>query len=105
MNAGRLRHRVVFEVRGSTPDDYGEPVETWTTAFTDWAQVQQLRGREFFSDARISADVDTRVIMRYRAGVTKRHRINFEGRILDIEYILEDERRTSLELLCKEAGA
>lgn len=105
MNAGELRDWITVQGRTSAADpEYGNNVDTWADSFTDYAKVEKLRGREFFADARIAADVNTRVTMRYRDGITNKHRITFEGRVLDIKEVLEDQKHTLLEIYCKEVA-
>jgi head-tail adaptor len=41
------------------------------------------------------------VTIRYMAGVTAAHRLKWGTKVLDIEAVLPDERRTELTLLCK----
>jgi len=40
--------------------------------------------------------------MRYRSGLTPTHRLVFEGRTLDIEAVLPDERKSRLVVMCTE---
>lgn len=108
VRAGRLRDVVSVQQRTETQDGWGQPVETWTDVFKDYAEVKQLTGREFFNDARVAADIDTRVVVRYRPGITAKHRVVFHDvdgdRVLDIQSVVKDQKRTTLEILCKEAG-
>lgn len=104
MQAGKLRDRITVEERSQTQDDFGAPLNTWTALFEDWAGIEELSGREYFSDARIAADVDTRITMRYRDGITPVHRIVHEDHIYDIKHVIRDPRKTQLELMCKRAA-
>lgn len=104
MNAGRLRDVVTIQEQSGSQDSYGEPAATWTDVFSDYAEVKQLTGREFFNDARVAADVDTRVVIRYRDGIKARQRVVCGTRVLDIQSVVMDQKKTQLELLCKEAS-
>lgn len=104
MNAGRLRDFIKVQQRSETQDEYGQPVDTWTDLFADYAEVIRLGGREFFSQARVAADVDTRVTIRYRAGIKAKQRIMFEGTTFDIQSVLPDQKRTQVEIYCKEVN-
>ncbi|HDG7399279.1 phage head closure protein, partial [Klebsiella pneumoniae] len=50
--------------------------------------------------------VTTRITIRYREGVTRKHRILFRGRIYNIEGVLPDPRsgREYLTLPCSEGA-
>lgn len=101
MNAGRLRDIITVEQRSQSQDSFGQPLEVWTTVLSDYAEVKQLSGREFFSDAATKAAIDTRIIMRYRSGIEPKQRIRFESKILDIEMVIVDQKKTQLEIMCK----
>jgi len=105
MNAGKLKDRITVQARGQTQDAYGEPLESWTDVLSAWGLVEELRGREYFSDARVAADVDTRVTMRYRSEIAPAQRIVVsDGRVLDIKAPIADAKKTKLEILCKRAA-
>lgn len=104
MNAGRLRDVVTIQEQSGSQDSFGEPAATWTDVFSDYAEVKQLTGREFFNDARVAADVDTRVVIRYRDGIKAKQRVLCGTRILDIQSVVMDQKKTQCELLCKEVA-
>jgi len=104
VNAGRLRDFIKVQERVESQDEYGEVVNTWTDLFADYAEVIRLSGREFFSQARVAADVDTRVTIRYRAGIKAKQRIMFEGTTFDIQSVMPDQKRTQVEIYCKEVN-
>lgn len=104
MNAGRLRDVITIQEQSGSQDSFGEPQPVWTIVATDRAEVKQLSGREFFNDARVAADIDTRVVMRYRDGIKAKQRVVCGARVLDIQSVIMDQKKTQLELLCKEAG-
>ena len=104
MNAGRLRDFIKVQQRSESQDEYGQPVDTWTDLFADYAEVIRLGGREVFSQARVAADVDTRVTIRWRTGLKAKQRIMFEGTTFDIQSVLPDQKRTLVEIYCKEVN-
>ncbi len=104
MNAGTLPNLITIQARSTTQDSYGAPVDTWAEIITVFAKVEQIRGREYFSEGRIAADVDTRVVMRYQSGIRPKQRILFESRVLDIQHVIVDQKKTVLEILAKEAA-
>ena len=105
MRAGRLRHRVTIETPNDEASTYGGPKHVWVPVATVWASVEPLQGREFMAARAANAETTHRVGMRYRGGVTAKQRINFDGRILEIESVMNrDERNAELQLMCKEVG-
>lgn len=46
MKAGRRNQLIELQTFTATQDEYGEAVETWTTAATEWAAVFYGRGDE-----------------------------------------------------------
>lgn len=104
MNAGKLRDLVTVQENKGTPNSQGEVIASWSDVLTDYAEVRRMGGREYFSQARVEADVDTHVLMRYRSEVKVAHRIKFEDTYFDIQSVIPDQRKTQLELFCKEAA-
>lgn len=105
MRAGELRHRVAFKADTPTQDDFGEPIESWTTYMTVWAAIEPLEGRELLLAQQVSAEVTIRVRIRYDSAntVSPEHRIIEGSRILEIVNVINPlERNEKLTLMCKE---
>lgn len=105
MRIGKLRRRVTLEKLVKAENEYNELVETWVEDARLWAEVEDLRGREFHVARQVPAgEVTTRVTIRYRPGIDrKKNRIVDGSRILAIEAVLEPEgKRRKVELMCKE---
>ena len=103
---GERRHRVVFQRATETADAFGEPDKTWTTLCTSWALVQPLKGRELFSANQAQADVDHRIVTRYRSELSAlgpKDRATWDGKTFDIRSVIRrDHRNIELEILAKE---
>jgi SPP1 family predicted phage head-tail adaptor len=104
MPAAPYRHRVTIQAVTLIFDDMGGWEETWADLATVWARVEALKGDEYFAAAQMQNSVSHRVTMRYRADLTPTHRLIFEGRTLDIEAVLPDERKSRLVIMCTEQG-
>jgi SPP1 family predicted phage head-tail adaptor len=108
MNSGRNREVVTVQKRTQEQDGFGQPVDTWTNLLpppgTLRADVEKLSGRELFAAQVVGADVTTRVNTRYCAGIEADQRILFRDEVLDIESVIPNRLRTTLEILCKEVG-
>lgn len=105
MNVNDLRDKVIIEEdKGAINDGYGNTYTNWVTVASVWASVKPFRGYEVTTAEKKSQEITHNVKMRYRPGLSKeKQRINFKGRILKIEYIInKDERNIELNLQCKE---
>lgn len=105
MQAGKLRHRVTLQepVKVQNPTT-GAVINTWRDVSTIWAEVSPLSAREFIAAQASQGEISTRITIRYRPGVTRKHRILFRGAIYNIEGVLPDPKsgREYLTLTCSE---
>jgi len=102
MRAGRLDRTITLQALSSTVDEYGSPAESWTTLATVRAQIVQASTEE---SLRRYGETDSLVVVfriRWLSGVTTDHRIQYEGRNLNIREVKEIGRRRGLELRCEE---
>lgn len=103
MGAGDYRHLVTIQQPVETTDDLGQPVTTWSNVATVHAAVEPLEGRELFAAQAVRAETTTRVRIRYRSGITPKHRLVYAGRVLNILSVIDpDERHREIVLLCSE---
>lgn len=107
MNAGRLRHSITIEQKTPLVDELGdEQAFSWDSYCSRRASVQPLRGREYFAAAQEQTELSHKVILRADSttlGITAAMRVNYGGRLLDIEAVINiNERGRWLELMCVE---
>lgn len=102
IDAGLLTHRVTIQSPSAARDAHGQRAEGWTDIATVWAQVQPLRGREFFAAGAMQSEASIKVRMRYRDDVTGAMRVLWRGvaHAIVVEPIDVDGARHTLELLC-----
>ena len=107
VRAGDLRHRVTIQQLVVGQDDYGQPLNTWKDAATVWAKVEDLTGREYFAAQQVpTAEVSTRVTIRWRADIEPAMRVVHGARVLDIKAVLDpDGRKRELQLMCQEVAS
>lgn len=99
--AGRLNQRVTLQQRAAGVDALGQELTTWSDVATVWAEVQPLRGREYFAAGQLQSAVDVRVRIRWRAGVVPAMRVVWRGEPMEIVSVIEpDAAKVSLELMC-----
>ena len=104
MKAGKLDQRVTIERFSLVQNPQtGAMTETWAPLATLWAAVEPLQGREYFAAAAVQSEVTTRVRLRYRPGVTPADRVKHEGRIYNIESVV-DVRSARRELVLMVRG-
>ncbi len=105
LQAGLLRHRVDIQEPTDGTDSYGGVTQAWALLSTVWAQVEDLRGREFVSSEQLQSEVTTRITIRYRTDVTITPQMRaVEGtRTWEIVDVLDpDGMHIQLQLLCRE---
>lgn len=102
MQAGRLRHPLVIQQKSVTRDDHGGEVVTWTTFASVWGECRPLRGREFAALRAAQAEISTRFVIRYVAGVTPAMRVQNGSDVHDILEVIDvNGRHKELELMCR----
>lgn len=94
--------RVVIRQRADGADELGQPLTTWTTVATLWADIRHLSGA-----AAIKADVNTSTV-KASIGVTKRDDIKagmqalHGSTVYEIKAVLPDEQnRRDMYLVCE----
>lgn len=107
MRAGKLRKRVTIQALTTAANDYGEMVETWSTAATVWGSLEPLLTgtREAFTQAGslVQARVSYQCRVRYRALSPVTNRLVVEGRTFEVAGVLDpDGRGAELLALCYE---
>lgn len=85
-------------------DAGGNTVEAWTDFASVYAAVAPLSAREFVAGQAVQSGVDTRITIRYLAGVRPAMRILHDGRIFNIHGVPSDTAsgREYLPLPCSE---
>lgn len=117
MRAGDLDRRVTVQELIETQDEFGQPIQSWETVATVWAQVQQQSGREFFAAQQTVSERRTVFRLRWLEGITVTHRVVYPAvadgspppepdgnAIYNINEVRELGRREGLELHSTAAG-
>jgi SPP1 family predicted phage head-tail adaptor len=105
MDINRLRHQIIIEENtGTINDGAGNKIPAWQTMATVWAEVRPTSAYEAVIADRRGEYVTHMIKIRYLANLKKdKHRVNYNGRIFLIQYILNpDEKNIELNLQCKE---
>lgn len=109
--AGKLMHRVDIQRPTATTNEYGEPVNGWSTVVEVWASVIPMTSRELWNAQQVSPEVTHKVCVRDSADldqIDSSWRVLHRGRVFEIDSVTLREERlyTMRDLMCKEkAGA
>lgn len=98
MNSGKLDRYITIQSATETKDSFGAPIQTWATLASVWAQIKEVRGKEYFAAQAVNSEVDTIFAIRYRSDVTTKMRISYDSKTYDIQSVVEVGRRDGLEL-------
>lgn len=103
MRAARLNDLVTIQQVQEGKDSYGGTTSVWVTLAQAYADIQPIRGKEFFESFQVQVEVTFRIGIRYRDDVVPKMRVLFGARIFSIEYVIDvGERHEMLELMCAE---
>lgn len=69
MRAGKLDMRVAFQRKAQSSSSSGEPVETWSTLATRWADVEPLFGTEVNAAEQWIAREQSRFTVRWSSDI------------------------------------
>ena len=91
LDAGRLRHRVTIEANLQAQDaTTGALIDSWQAIATVWAEIAPLSVRDFVASAASNSEVNTRITIRYMAGITPDMRIMHGSKAYYISGLLPD---------------
>ena len=96
--------RITLQAPPAGRNGLNEPEGDWTNVVTDgdgmvWASVVDLSGREYVAAGGTQNAVSTKIVIRYREGVTESMRVLHSADVYTIEAVLGQDKRTLL-LMC-----
>lgn len=92
MKTGQLDQQIVIQSLSET-SDAGSLTRAWSTLATVFGHVITQRGGEAFEAARVNARETIRVMIRYRADITTKHRLQWASQSYDITAVDRSGRR------------
>lgn len=101
LDPGKMNRSITIQqFTAATPaqDDAGEPLGTWTTYATAWAEKYDVGGRERFQASERQAEVGSVFKIYYDSGITHKMRISCDSVVYNIRYINEIGYRDGLEI-------
>jgi len=99
IRSGYLSTKVAIQQPVTEQDESGQPMNTWVNLATVWANLTDISGREFIASSALQNTVQTKVTIRYRAGILPAMRVIHQANIYHIEAVLGQDR-ASLLLMC-----
>lgn len=101
LNIGKMRHRVEVQESTRTRDEFGGVRKTWATVATRWAEVKQGSVAGVVDGAEM-VTVNYEVRMRYSRTLNNRHRLIYNGKVLDIAAVFNvDEQNVETVAQCQ----
>lgn len=104
MEAGSLRRRVTIQQRvAAVQDSYGAEAVCWADVATVWAAVEPILGREFVEARQLTAELTTRIRIRYRAGITPAMRVLHGSEVYEVvsvQHVRSENRE--IVLMCRQ---
>ena len=97
--AMRLNRRVTIQSPSSSHDAIGQPVQSWVTFDTVWAEVKDISGREYVASGGLQSEAQTKILIRKLAGILPSMRVQCGSDIYVIKSILGQDNRTQT-LMC-----
>lgn len=98
MKYSQLDRRITIEQPTITQDAAGQPVPTWSTLVTVWAEKDARLGNEQVQADQVTSQNLVNWRIRYRTGITNKMRISYDGNYYGIESKIEEGRKEYLFL-------
>jgi SPP1 family predicted phage head-tail adaptor len=101
--AGMRRTRLMLETPVETPNTLGGAAISFSPVIGVWGRLEALSGREREAGLKLEGVADTRITIRWRAGIDTRMRFSSGTRIFVIRSAFDpDDARRDLVCLCEE---
>ena len=101
MQSGKLRNQVTLQKQIKCKDGLGQLVNEWVDVCTVRAEIRDVSGKEYQSSQAEKVQTNCKILIRYRNDITADMRVLCNGTYYDIKAVLEDVKRTRLELPCQ----
>ena len=95
---GKMDRRILIETNTPAQDSFGDPVESWGTLGTVWAEKLSAKAFEKFTGEKLTGFRQIGWMIRYRSDVTNLHRVVFDSENYLIMGVTEVGRKKSLVL-------
>jgi SPP1 family predicted phage head-tail adaptor len=109
VKAGDLNRQIVIQSRDTGEDAAGQPVDTWTTLATVWANIAGATGMGSIRQSAVREGVAVELNsysfrIRYRTDVDAAKRVVFDGQNYDVKQVRHDKANREWTDLVAELG-
>lgn len=101
MNPGELRHRIQIFQYKEFENEAEEKVQKLVLIGSVWAKVEITKATEKEIEGKNTPSVEHKITIRYRH-ISENNIIEFNGKKLNINGVIPDERKAYIELVCTE---
>lgn len=103
MRAGLLRNRITIQQKVIEKDNFGQNIDQWVDVCNVRAEIRDKSGGEYQSSQSEQSQTDCKILIRRPKNITitPDMRVLCNGIYYDITAVLEDVKKTRLELPCK----
>lgn len=100
---GEMKRKISIQADTPTADAFGQPISSWAeiTDGSVWAAVKYLRGFERVAAGQEAAFGEVLFTIRYKSGLTAKHRIVYDGDVYDILEVRDTGPGAILELVAR----
>lgn len=98
MRPGKMDRQIVIKSATEAQDAAGQPISTWTTFATVWAERKDVRGSERFTAGQELAARTAVYRIRWLTGINEKMRVVDAGATYEITGIAENKRQGWAEL-------
>ena len=109
VNAGKYRHIITFQEKGTTNNEYGEVSTSdadWIDVYKTKAGIYPISGKEVMTAEFVNSDITHKIHIRFtqEVGLNSHMRIKYGNRIFAIisPPIDFQEKHVEFQILCKE---
>ena len=103
MRIGSMRHEIEVQAMTLTTDAGGGASQSFATTKRMYADIRPTRGSEAVRQGKLQTEIGHQITVRYHSFITNRHKVLFDGRSFNINYIENvDERDRFMILHCEE---
>lgn len=104
LDAGRLKKRIIIYGYEEFKDNLGQKCTKIVRKTSAWAEIKPVRGMEFLEYYRDANELQYKITIRYREGLTEKDVIVRGKKQYEINSIIDiDEEHVALEIYCTES--
>lgn len=98
------RHKIeIWDLENTEKNEVNEEVQVPKKVCELWADVNPVRGKEYFEAQKVVPEMQYKIITRYREGITPDMLVKWRGKELNINAVINISGKDEhMELMCTE---